>query len=210
MSTSSSRSRALIFDYGGVIMRTDSQQGRLRLARRFGMSTAALSEAVFGNEFIELAELGQLSARQFGRHVGAQFGLHSDAEISAFWDEFFGDDVLDTALVERIRHWRRTHKTALLSNFSDSLLDYVHNRLGIGDCFDEIIVSACVGLRKPDRRIYELALQRLQVEPHHALFVDDMEVNVEGARAAGLHAIRFTHREAMLAEIEEWLNSHSS
>jgi epoxide hydrolase-like predicted phosphatase len=202
MQPSSSPIRALIFDYGGVLMRTQSQEPRRQLARRLGFTVEELYHAVFDNEAIELVELGQLTAFQCGQEVLARFGLRSEEEIRDFWSQFFGGDALDTVLVGHIRHWRRSYKTALLSNFGDSLHDYVHNTLGIADCFDEIIVSARVGLRKPDPRIYELALNRLQVRAHEAVFIDDMAVNVEGAMSLGMRGIHFTTRQALLAELE--------
>jgi epoxide hydrolase-like predicted phosphatase len=209
MSTSSSSIRALIFDYGGVIMRTESHEPRRRLANRLGVTTEELYGAVFDSEAIRLVELGQLTALECGQEVLARFGLDSEEEIHGFWSEFFGGDALDGQLVAHIRRWRGHYKIALLSNFAGNLRDYVHNTLGIGDCFDEIIVSARVGLRKPDPRIYRLALQRLKVEAHQAVFVDDMLVNVEGAVAVGLHAIRFTSRQALLTELETLLGGNS-
>ena len=201
--------RALIFDYGGVLVRTQSVEPRRRLARRLGLTAEELCHAVFDSDAIKLAELGHLSALQCGRELGASFGLRSEQEISSFWGEFFGGDVLDTELVEHIRRWRRSYKTALLSNFTSSLHDHVQNELGIDDCFDEIIVSARVGLRKPDPRIYRLVLNRLQVKPHEAVFVDDMPVNVQGALSVGLRAIQFTTRQALLSQLETWLGNNT-
>jgi putative hydrolase of the HAD superfamily len=205
MQRSSSSIRALIFDYGGVLMRTKSQEPRRRLACRLGMTTEELYRTVFDNEVIKLAEVGQMSAQQLGREIGARLGLRSDEEIGQFWGEFFGGDVLDTGLVAQIRRWRRTYKTALLSNFAGNLHDHLRDKLGIAHCFDEIIISAQVGLRKPDPRIYELAAERLQVEPHEAVFVDDMAVNVKGAQSVGMHAIHFTSPKALLAELDRLL-----
>jgi len=201
--------RALIFDYGGVIMRTQSDEPRRRLADRLGVTAEELYSAVFDSEAIRRVELGQLTALECGQEVLAQFGLSSEKEIDRFWREFFSGDALDSELVAHIRRWRRCYKIALLSNFAGNLDDHVHNKLGIGDCFDEIIVSARVGLRKPDVRIYQLALERLQVEADEAVFVDDMRANVEGASAAGMRAIHFTSRQALLTELETLLGRSS-
>jgi HAD superfamily hydrolase (TIGR01509 family) len=56
---------------------------------------------------------------------------------------------------------------------------------------DDILISAEVGLAKPDPRIYRLAAERLGVRPDEAVFVDDFAANVEGARAVGMRAIHF-------------------
>jgi epoxide hydrolase-like predicted phosphatase len=59
------------------------------------------------------------------------------------------------------------------------------------DLFEVVIDSSEVGLRKPDRAIYELALDRLGVAASAAIFVDDQPIYVEGARSCGLHGVLF-------------------
>ena len=205
MLPSSSAIGALIFDYGGVLMRTHSQEPRRQLAARLGLSPQELYNTVFAHEAVQRAELGVLSSEECGRQIGQALGLNSREEVHAFWREFFAGDVLDTVLVEHIRRWHRRFKTALLSNFTESLPEYVRNDLGLGDCFNEIIVSASAGIRKPDPAIYELVLERLRVAPHQAIFVDDMPVNVQGAQSVGMHGILFTSREALLEELRNLL-----
>jgi epoxide hydrolase-like predicted phosphatase len=100
---------------------------------------------------------------------------------------------------------RGRYKTALLSNASASFAELLHTKFGLGDCFDVIIVSALVGMMKPDPGIYHLVLERLHVAPYEAVFVDDMQENVEGAAAVGMHAIHFTTRDALLSELEALL-----
>ena len=62
---------------------------------------------------------------------------------------------------------------------------------GIYDLFDEVVVSADVGIAKPEPRIYAIAAQRLGLPAADCVFVDDLEPNVDAARAAGMHAIHF-------------------
>jgi HAD superfamily hydrolase (TIGR01509 family) len=76
-------------------------------------------------------------------------------------------------------------KTALVSNCSHSTRGIV-DRLGLDEAFDEIILSFEVGLRKPDPAIYREALRRLDVEPDHAVFVDDQQEYCDGAAAIGI------------------------
>jgi putative hydrolase of the HAD superfamily len=61
------------------------------------------------------------------------------------------------------------------------------------------------GMKKPDRRIYEIACRRLAVAPREAVFLDDTPECVEGARRAGMHAIRFVSSAQAIAELEEAL-----
>jgi putative hydrolase of the HAD superfamily len=74
------------------------------------------------------------------------------------------------------------------------------------DAFDEMVISAEVGLVKPDPRIYQLAVDRLGVAPADAVFIDDFSRNVEGAQAVGLHAIHFRNPQQARRELEDLLN----
>jgi putative hydrolase of the HAD superfamily len=119
----------------------------------------------------------------------------------------FAGDVLDQELIAYIRALRSRFKTALLSNATVRLVSTLRDEWHIEDCFDVIVISAQVGLMKPDPAIFRLTLERLNVTPRQAVFIDDMPENVSAAMALGLHAIRFTSRQALLEEIQPLLQS---
>ena len=77
----------------------------------------------------------------------------------------------------------------------------------IDGLFDEMIISAEVKLVKPDPRIFHLAVQRLQVLPQEALFVDDMAENVAAAHKEGLEAIQYEGLSQTLDQIKYILAS---
>jgi epoxide hydrolase-like predicted phosphatase len=77
----------------------------------------------------------------------------------------------------------------------------------------QVVVDSCeVGLRKPDPRIFALALERLGgIEPHRAAFLDDAPGNVAAARALGIHAILVEEdHTAALAELDALLNAETA
>ena len=67
---------------------------------------------------------------------------------------------------------------------------------------DDIVYSHEVGLRKPDPAVYALTAARLGVEPAQIVFLDDVEVNVEAARAVGWHAVLHEDTARSIAELE--------
>lgn len=69
--------------------------------------------------------------------------------------------------------------------------------------FTEIIESSLVGLRKPDPKVYELACQRMGVEPHEVVFLDDLGINLKPAREMGMTTIKVVDPDVALAELEE-------
>tara|TARA_B100000686_G_C16700615_1_gene923157 strand:+ start:446 stop:1135 length:690 start_codon:yes stop_codon:yes gene_type:complete len=73
--------------------------------------------------------------------------------------------------------------------------------------FDTVILSSEVGLRKPSEAMYALALEQLGISPHEAVFLDDFEPMVEGAKKAGLHAIHVADHGTAIQEVRELLKS---
>ena len=73
------------------------------------------------------------------------------------------------------------------------------------DAFDALVLSAEVGIMKPDPRIYHIALDKLEVKPNEAVFVDDMPANVEAARTLGMQGILFQSQEQTLDKLKELL-----
>ena len=199
--------RALIFDFGGVLVHTASEDSRNRLAAKFGLSSAELDAAVYESQDGKLAEIGVISSEEHWRRIFARFGVHAPEDQEAFMRDFYGGDCLDEELVERIRAWRGPLRTAMLSNASDSLDRYARETLHLDEAFDEMIISAQVGVAKPDAIIYRLALDRLQVCAQEAVFVDDRADNVAGAAALGIHAIQFDSRDGVLTRIERLIGA---
>ena len=79
--------------------------------------------------------------------------------------------------------------------------------LPVDEIFDVVVDSAFVGTRKPEPRIYELTLERLGVTAEQAVFIDDIEVNCDAARALGIRSVWFRSTDQAIAEIEAALGS---
>ena len=88
-----------------------------------------------------------------------------------------------------------------VTNFSSEKFREYRARFRFVDRFRDIVVSGDVGLLKPDPAIYRLLLDRHRLEADRAVFIDDSPANVEGARAVGMHALRFTGPEALRLDL---------
>ena len=99
------------------------------------------------------------------------------------------------AMIEFVRELRGEGvRTALLTNNVREWESRWRSKLPeIDELFEVVVDSAFVGMRKPDRAIYELTLERLGVDGEECVFVDDLELNCETARALGMLAVRFEH-----------------
>lgn len=199
--------RAVYFDFGGVLVRTEFQAPRQQLAERLGMEYEDLMRVVFESETARQASLGLIEEQAHWEAILRALRLPTD-QRQALTNAFFGGDVTDRNLIAFLRGLRPQFKIGLISNAWSGLRAYITDQ-GFADVFDTMIISAEVGLMKPDAAIYHLALERLGVQPAEAVFVDDFVENIEGARAVGMHAVHFQQPEKALEELKLILANHT-
>ncbi|MDY7041218.1 MAG: HAD-IA family hydrolase [Chloroflexota bacterium] len=201
--------KAIIFDFGGVLIGPRSEEENHYWAERFGMRPIqTLGDVLYGGEEWAQAKVGAISSDEFWQRVGSKLGLQTAEEIANFRREYFANDRdrLDRQLVELARELRKKYKLAVLSNASGNVEGLLRDRFGIRDLFELVVDSACVGLAKPDRAIYELTLERLEVTPHEAIFIDDLARNTAAAAALGIHAVHHLNFQNTARQIRALLN----
>ncbi len=196
--------RAVFFDFGGVIMRTEYQSPRQKLAERFNMDYDEMDRAVFGSDSARRASLGEITEDAHWAAVLKRFKQPA-SEMQAFRNNFFGGDVIDHNLVEYIRSLRgKKFHTGLISNAWSGLREFI-TRKNLIDLFDTVIISAEIGAVKPSAKIYEVALDQAKVGADEAVFVDDMPVNIEACEKVGMKGILFNDPEKSLSRLNHLL-----
>lgn len=194
--------KAIIFDVGGVLIRTENRASRAELEERLGLEKGQADMLYFNGVMGRKAQVGEISTAELLKSIQAE--LHLDqAGIEAFRREFWAGDILDSALVNYIRSLRPLHRTAIISNWADNLLAMITDEYPMADAFELIVSSADEKVMKPDASIFNRTVNKLGIEPHEAIFIDDFAHNIDGARAAGLAAIHFIpgiNLPAILAE----------
>ena len=197
------RVRAVFIDFGGVIMRTEDKGPRIRLAERLGMTSRDLEKIVFESESSLKASTGEITEEAHWQAVSKALGV-SRKQGEKIIAEFFSGDLWDTTLLNYLRSLRPQRKVGLISNAWSGLRAVIAGQ-HFENVFDEMVISAEVGMMKPDPRIYRLALEKMDVLPAESVFVDDMLINVEAARSVGMNAIQFTQQEKTLKELRQIL-----
>jgi HAD superfamily hydrolase (TIGR01509 family) len=195
--------KAVIFDVGGVLVRTVSREPRTKLEARLGLEPGASEMFVFNGPMGIQAQSGQITSRALWEWVATELGL-DEAGLAAFRTEFFGGDQLDTDLLAFVRKLHTRYQTAIISNAMDDLLEVITHQYPLADAFDLIVGSAYRKVMKPAPEIFLWTLEQLGREPLEAVFIDDFPHNVEGARAVGMAAIHYqpgTNLEAELAAL---------
>lgn len=199
--------RAVLFDFGGVILtspfeafaRYESERG---LPPGFIRSVNATNPDTNAWAHLERNEIPL-----------DEFDAAFAAESEAAGHRVPGADVLALlsgdlrpAMVEAVRRCRTRLSTALLTNnvagFAEATADPDHPYAEVLGLFHEIIESSVVGVRKPDPQFYEIACERLGVQPGEAVFLDDLGVNLKPAAAMGMATIKVTDPTRAIAELE--------
>lgn len=196
--------QAIIWDLGGVLLRTEDQQPRAQLARELNLTYAEIDQLVFNSPSARQASRGEISARQHWQNLCEIWSWPED-RLSELQARFWGGDRLDLELVEFIRSFEPRYTTALLSNNWSDLRQAITTQWQIDDAFDEIVISAEVGLVKPDPRIYRLTEEKLGILPEQALFVDDFIENIQAALARGWKSVHFQNSQQAMAEVKALL-----
>lgn len=195
--------RAVFFDLGGVIVRTEFQSPRQRLAERLGMEYDDLVKIVFDSPTAQRATVGELTSNEHWLEVMKRLKRPA-SEMQVVRDEFFGGDIIDRELIGFIRSLRGSYKTGLISNAWSDLREYIV-REKFDDAFDKMIISAEVGTAKPGAKIYQIALEQFEVSPNEAVFVDDFFENIEGCEKVGIRGIHFKDSNAAIQQVKALL-----
>lgn len=181
--------KAVIFDVGGVLLRTADQSGRQKWETRLGLPPGGAEAIVLNSEMGYQAQRGEISTEMLWTWVGARLKLGND--LTQFRQDFWQGDFVDQSLVALVRKLRQRYQLAIISNAMDSLTETL-TEYALLDEFDLIVGSAYEGIMKPDPVIYERTLHRLGVSPQESVFIDDSSANIAGAKALGINAILFT------------------
>ena len=195
--------RAVIFDVGGVLVRTEDRAPRRKLEERLKLAPGEAERLVYNSDMGRAAQRGEITSTELWRWVQEYFTFDA-VELRIFREQFWGGDRLNQPLVDLIRRLRPHYQTAIISNAMDDLNQALAETYPIADAFDLIVGSAYEGIMKPDAEIFRRTLVRLGRAPEETIFVDDFAHNVEGAQAVGMHAIHYTPQTDVAAALASY------
>ena len=175
---------------GRAMQSAAEQRGKIPL---FELETGLLTEV----EFLAL----------LGEHLEPELG-HRPA-FDRFAEIYFGALDPNQPMVDLMSTvGARGYRMALLTNNVREWEPHWRSMLPVDEIFELVVDSASVGMRKPDREIYELTVQRLKgIEAHECLFIDDTEHNCDAARELGMTAVHFRDNDQAIPEINAALAS---
>ncbi|MBN2567455.1 HAD family phosphatase [Candidatus Woesearchaeota archaeon] len=119
--------------------------------------------------------------------------------LTGFWTTTW---TLDPGMAKLVASLRKRYRLAILS-VSDEANSTKYKERGWYDGFDPVVLSHEEGILKPDRRIYEITLERLGLPARECLFIDDQKKNVNAAERLGMHGILYTTLQNLIEDLKE-------
>jgi putative hydrolase of the HAD superfamily len=182
--------KALIWDCGGVLVRTEDSSGRREWEQKLGLPPYDIDRVVLGSKAWIQAQCGEIPEEAYWTEVRVHLGLDERA-IQDLRRDFYAGDRINPVVLDVITRLRPHYKQAILSNAVPSLLEMLRDRFQIVHLFDVIITSASIRVMKPDPQAYGAALDALRLRAEETVFIDDLRENIQGANQLGMHAIHF-------------------
>jgi len=202
--------QAVISDFGGVLTSPllDSFGAFERSSgikgEELGNAIGAICARGGENPLFEL-ETGRMTEAEFLSQLGDELtaAVGREVHLRSFTETFFAELQPNERMIDYMRRLKgRGRRLAICTNNVREWEARWRAMLPIDEIFDTVVDSAFVGMRKPDPEIYRLTLERLGVPAAQALFIDDVELNCEGARELGIRSVWFRETEQAIAEIE--------
>ena len=187
--------KAIIFDFYGVIS---------------SRSVSVWIENIFKNKInFDLKEIrkryildvdkGDISDEDRFEGLGKLAGYPAD-DVRRECYRLAGVDVKVTDIIEKLKN---DYKIILLSNASGTFLRKFIKDNGLYPLFDEVVISSEIRMIKPDKDIYEFALNKINLMPGEVVFIDDTLENVEAAKSLGITGLLFKNADVLKEDLKK-------
>jgi epoxide hydrolase-like predicted phosphatase len=203
--------RAVVFDLGGVLETEVDTDMHAKWEARLNLKAGELRERYLSTGWLLDATYGKLAEEEMLQRIGAVYEMKQaqvDEFMQDFWDRYCGE--LNSELAAYFRSLRPQYQTAILSNGIPGARRVEEERFHFTGMTDLLIYSYEEKTGKPEKRIFEITCERLDVQPEEIVFLDDIEKTVTAARTFGMHAILFQETAQAIAAIQACLQTHAS
>jgi epoxide hydrolase-like predicted phosphatase len=193
--------KALIFDMGGVFILNKIKNTYLKLADYLGVEGNALAELVWSNrqKFMD----GSFSTDDFCLLIKNQFKLQDVKveDIAKKWEKAFLELLIVNMELYGIIDRLKKYDLGIISD-APPLHAKINREKGLYVPFKAVVISSEVGLVKPQKEIFELALKKLNLKAEECIFIDDAYDNIMAARSVGFKTVQFTDNNQLVRELK--------
>ncbi|MBZ1345440.1 MAG: HAD family phosphatase [Candidatus Nealsonbacteria bacterium] len=193
--------KAILFDVGEVLLSNPFEEVFQKIADKLKIEAGALNE--FRLEYHQRLTTGRISVECFLTKLREKFNLDiKEEEIKKIWEESYLEvRTLNQELLEIVKKLKKKYRVGLISNIYDFCAK-INAERGFGVAFEPAIMSYEVGLAKPEKEIFELALKRLNLEADECVFIDNKEKNLESPRKMGFKVFHFQNNAQLIDDFK--------
>lgn len=195
--------KSIIFDLGNVLIFFDHMIAAKKIAKDFNIPSKKIFEVLSAktSKFTDSLEKGK-DKGEYMKFLKKELGIENvnRKKFGDLWNIMFWPN---KELIKIAKKMKKNYKVGILSNIGEMHEKYLSKTYNLSEIASTRIFSYRVGTRKPERKIFQIALKRLKVKPSESIFIDDLPENVEGARKAGMNAILFKNNDQLLRDLNK-------
>ena len=194
--------KAIIFDFGNVICKFNNNVYRDKIAKLTGKTNEDIKILINNSNILTRFETGLISNQDFFEELAKICGLKISYEELK---EIYSKDKFTPVegMTDLIKNLQKKYKIGLLSNTGSWDYDYILISAPIVKTFDTITTSFGAKAMKPNPKIFEDALNKLNLKPEECVYTDDILEYVEAAKSLGINAFQFTNTEKFIEDLEK-------
>jgi HAD superfamily hydrolase (TIGR01509 family) len=199
--------KTFLFDLGGVVVPEISDMIKSEIARFLGIDVQTMER--LSNPFKSQLTKGEISLNDFYSEIleGLEEKIDSEGVLKKHMEIYnrysTKRDSKVLSIIDRLK--RKKYQVACLTNTEIEIADF-NRRGGLFDYFDRSYISVDLGVMKPDLEIYIRALEDLKSNPHEALFIDNNQEYIHGAKKAGIYSVLFRNAQQLETDLNEFLS----
>lgn len=197
----SKKIKNILFDLGGVILDIDFKKPA-ELFKKMGLQNfETLYSQARQNQLFDKLETGKINETAFLEELQAMFDKKPTInELKSAWNSMIKE--FDERKISQIEFLRKKHKIFLLSNTNSIHYQYYNTIFiqefgykSLDELFHKAYLSFRIGMRKPDKEIYQFVLKNAGIKAYETVFIDDSEKNLINAEIEGIRTYSYKNNE---------------
>ena len=196
--------KLVIFDIGKVILDFDHMITCNKLAKYSKKDARYIYDFIFNSEMLDEYERGEINSMEMFSAISGELGLDISFEkFKEIWSNIF---TLKEGIEQLIHRVKTLAKIAVLSNTDEMHFEDIRDKVEIIKDFDWLFLSYEAGYRKPEKEIFEYAINKTGISPENIIFIDDIQEFVEAANKLGITGILYKDIITLKKDLEFYLD----
>lgn len=184
--------KAIIFDFAGVIG-TEGYSLWAKEKKAQGIETTS----TYFHDISNRLDRGDITREEFTQDLSEKVGTDS----KKIWGEMFAKIKINNELLSCIIKLKKNYKIGLLTNYNHLWMNKLFSIYKLEKYFDSKVISSLHKVIKPEKKIYQISLNLLQVKPEEAIFFDDRQRNIDGGESVGIKSFLFTTNSNLIKDL---------